>query len=153
MSSNLDADLQIIWSLLFHIVADVEKRISNHLFDYQLTPPQFYVLKTLYEHDAPCAIGEIARQHRLSQATMTGLVKRLENTDPPLVYRERSKDDRRSVLVYLTDAGKMRFMNVRRGLMKQVSDMLGVLDGDGRDLLINYASHYVSDVAKRFPIG
>ena len=80
----LNRDVAELWSVLFDIVTDGEKRLASHFEAHQLTPPQFYVLKTLSENDGACRIGDIARDHHLTSATMTGLVKRLESMDPPL---------------------------------------------------------------------
>ncbi len=151
MSGKLDQEMETLWTLLFRIVTDLEDRIASHMAAHQLTPPQFYVIKTLYEHDGRCAIGQIAREHHLTNATMTGLVKRLEKPDPPLVQRERSHLDRRSIDVILTDAGYKRFDDIRFDLMKQVKSMLSLLDDDGRQTLINYATYYTTFVIEQFP--
>jgi DNA-binding MarR family transcriptional regulator len=47
-------------------------------------------------------IGEIATEMSLSQATVTTIIDRLEKRG--LVYRERSKTDKRKVHAHLTDA-------------------------------------------------
>lgn len=153
MSVNLEDDIQVIWMLLFQIVADIEKRIAALIARHQLTPPQFYVLKTLMEHGGTCPIGQIAREHHLTNATMTGLVKRLESMEPPLVERERSDHDRRSIMVSLTDAGLGRFEDVRDELMNHVKEMVGLLDEQGRANLIEYASYYVMQVVQKFPVS
>jgi DNA-binding MarR family transcriptional regulator len=51
----------------------------------------------------PRRITELAAFERLAQPTMTQLVKRLEQDG--LLARERQADDRRVVLVHLTEAG------------------------------------------------
>lgn len=151
MSVELDHEMKTLWTLLFHIVTDIEDRIASHIATHQLTPPQFYVIKTLFEHDGRCAIGQIAREHHLTNATMTGLVKRLEKQEPPLVTREQSMIDRRSIDVILTDAGYERFDQIRIDLLQQVKAMLALLDDEGRQSLINYASYYVNFVMDQFP--
>ena len=153
MSVKLEEDIQVIWMLLFQIVADVEKRIAALIARHQLTPPQFYVLKTLMEHGGSCAIGQIAREHHLTNATMTGLVKRLENMQPPLVKRDQSDHDRRSIVVSMTDAGLGRFTDVRDELMNHVKEMVTFLDEQGRENLIEYASFYVMQVVHKFPVS
>jgi DNA-binding MarR family transcriptional regulator len=106
VNDELERDVTDFWMLAFKIVLDGEKRLTAQLAAHSLTPPQFYVLKTLVESGGQCPIGQIARQHQLTNATMTGLVKRLEAMSPPLVSRETSADDRRSVMVSLTPAGR-----------------------------------------------
>ena len=136
MDDDLDRDVAELWSLLFDIVADGEKRLASHFEAHQLTPPQFYVLKTLSENQGACRIGNIARDHHLTNATMTGLVKRLEAMQPPLVQRRRSPTDGRSVDVLLTDEGARRFAAVQQGLMEQLRAVFGLLpDAERRDII------------------
>ncbi|MCY4072547.1 MAG: MarR family transcriptional regulator [Chloroflexi bacterium] len=151
MAENLDRDVAELWSLLFDIVSDGEKRLASHFDAHQLTPPQFYVLKTLSENQGECRIGDIARDHHLTNATMTGLVKRLEAMDPPLVRRRRSATDGRSVDVILTDEGSRRFVEVQRGLMDQLRAVFGLLpDAERRDVIAK-VSLYFAIFSQQFP--
>jgi DNA-binding MarR family transcriptional regulator len=149
---DLDSDTFQFWSLLFEIVLDGEKRLAAQLAAHDLTPPQFYVMKTLAERGGRSPIGQIARAHHLTNATMTGLVKRLEAMDPPLVVREQSSADRRSVHVSLTASGQERFLAVQTDLLQQVRTLLGMLSADERQDLIRYLNRYVQVVAAHFPV-
>lgn len=151
MTDALDHDIQRLWVLLFEIVADMEKRLTAHFAAHDLTPPQFYVLKTLTERGGRCPIGEIARDHHLTNATMTGLVSRLETLG--LVSRERSPQDRRSVVVVLTAAGGARFAAVQVDLLAQVRAILSTVDAQSRRDIIYYVERYIQDVVQRFPPG
>lgn len=151
MEDSLDRDVAELWSLLFAIVTDGEKRLAGHFEAHQLTPPQFYVLKTLSENQGECRIGDIARDHHLTNATMTGLVKRLEAMDPPLVRRRRNTSDGRSVDVLLTEAGARRFLAVQRGLMRQLHVVFALLpDGERRDILAK-VRQYFAVFSRQFP--
>lgn len=152
LDEQLDQDVGQLWSLLFTIVLDVEKRLANYLAAHQLTPPQFYVLKTLAEHNGRCPIGEIARVHHLTNATMTGLVKRLEAIDPPLVMREQRESDRRSVDVVLTAEGMERFVAVQADLLQQVRVLFSLLGGAERRDLIGYLARYLQFMQTEFPV-
>ena len=65
-----------------------------------LTAPQILLLQAIRDkgHET---IGEIAADISLSQATVTTIIDRLEKRN--LVYRERSKEDKRKVHAFLTD--------------------------------------------------
>lgn len=152
MDNDLERDLGQLWSILFTIVLDGEKRLAAFLSAHELTPPQFYVLKTLAEHGGRCAIGEIARTHHLTNATMTGLVKRLEAFSPPLVQRDPSVDDRRSVQVSLTPAGEARFLAVQTDLLDQLRLMLTLVSREERQDLIRHLSRYVEFITEQFPV-
>lgn len=151
MDDNLDRDVAELWSLLFDIVSDGEKRLASHFDAQQLTPPQFYVLKTLSENQGECRIGDIARDHHLTNATMTGLVQRLEAMDPPLVRRRRSATDGRSVDVILTDEGSRRFVGVQRGLMDQLRAVFGLLPDKERRDVIAKVRLYFAIFSQQFP--
>jgi DNA-binding MarR family transcriptional regulator len=150
LSHELDQDIAQFWSLLFNIVLDGEKRFAAHMAAHDLTPPQFYVLKTLTERGGRCPIGEIARQHHLTNATMTGLVKRLEAMN--LVTRERNVEDLRSVYVILTSVGEERFQAVQVDLYNLLKAVLGLISQQERDQLMHFLARYVELVTQLFPV-
>jgi DNA-binding MarR family transcriptional regulator len=65
-----------------------------------LTAPQILLLQTIRDQ-GEVTIGEIANGMSLSQATVTTIMDRLEKRG--LVYRKRSKADKRKVHAHLTD--------------------------------------------------
>ncbi|TNC80392.1 MAG: transcriptional regulator [Oleiphilus sp.] len=65
-----------------------------------LTAPQILLLHTIRER-GEVTIGQLAEDMSLSQATVTTILDRLEKRQ--LVFRERSKEDKRKVHAYLTD--------------------------------------------------
>lgn len=71
--------------------------------DHGLTGPQYLTLKIVVERGSPTT-GEVAEAVHLSQATMTGIVDRLEAKG--LVRRSRSDRDRRKVRVEPTAAAE-----------------------------------------------
>jgi DNA-binding MarR family transcriptional regulator len=75
---------------------------------YVITPSQWGVLALLYDGDG-LTIGTISQRRGLDAPTVTGIVKRLEQSG--LVVRLHDRQDRRIVMVYLTDEGwdSMRF--------------------------------------------
>lgn len=73
-----------------------------------LTAPQILLLQTIRDK-GEVTIGELAKKISLSQATVTSILDRLEKRE--LVFRERSKEDKRKVHAYLTD----KAMDVLKG--------------------------------------
>lgn len=143
---TVEQDAERLFRMLFEVVQKGEKQLDVHLTRHGLTTPQFYVLNTLNESDGRLSIGKIARRHGLTHATMTGLIKRMEQMNPPLVQRETSKTDRRSVVVHLTEAGKARFMAVQDGLLAQVKLIFSLLPGPERQKLLDDLERYVGMV-------
>lgn len=152
MDDRLENDVSELWALVFRLVLDGEKLLSSQLAEHGLTPPQFYVLKTLSEHGGHCPIGQIARLHGLTNATMTGLVKRLEASEPPLVERTTNRDDRRSVNVMLTEAGTARFFAVQETLMQQLRVVLSLIPADERANILDELRRYVTLITATFPV-
>ena len=84
---------------LRRIIRAVDLYSRSLIQKYRLTGPQLVVLKAIADGH-PSSIGEIARAVHLSQATVTGILDRLESRE--LVTRTRSLDDRRRVIVSLS---------------------------------------------------
>lgn len=68
-----------------------------------LTGPQLVILQEI-AHMGEANMGKIAQAVSLSQATVTGILKRMEERG--LLVRQRSQHDKRQVLVSITDNGK-----------------------------------------------
>jgi DNA-binding MarR family transcriptional regulator len=146
VDSQLDQDVAQLWAMLFAIVLDGEKRLAENLAEHGLTVPQFYVLKTLSEHDGRMGIGQLARAHGLTNATMTGLVNRLEAMEPPLVARETNTADRRAVYVVLTAAGSERFNAVQVSLLDQLRAVFSLIPAEERRKLLDDLGRYAGMV-------
>ncbi|MBW1699510.1 MAG: MarR family transcriptional regulator [Deltaproteobacteria bacterium] len=69
------------------------------LRNYGLTGPQLYILQEL-TNQGEMSIGELAKAICLGQATVTGILTRLEKQK--LITRRRCKQDKRRVLVKTT---------------------------------------------------
>ncbi len=70
---------------------------------YIVTPPQWGVISLLHETDG-LTVGTISQRRGLDAPTITGIVRRLEQSG--LVERRHSHEDRRVVEVYLTPEGQ-----------------------------------------------
>jgi DNA-binding MarR family transcriptional regulator len=75
------------------------KLAANH----KLTTPQLICLRQLMQH-GPLLPSLLAREISLSQATVTGIIDRLEKRG--LVQRRRDQPDRRQVRIHLTEEGQ-----------------------------------------------
>ena len=70
-----------------------------------ITPGQMSVLYTLYNGDG-ITITELSKKCYLDNSTLTGVIDRLEKSG--LVLRKEHPDDRRQLLIYLTDTAKAK---------------------------------------------
>ncbi|WP_339727451.1 MarR family transcriptional regulator [uncultured Gimesia sp.] len=73
-----------------------------------LTAPQLASLQTIARMQ-PITVGALAKSIHLSQATMTGILSRLEARN--LVSRSRRGTDKRTVVVELTEEGRAVLKN------------------------------------------
>jgi DNA-binding MarR family transcriptional regulator len=112
------------------------KKLNN---SHQVTLPQLNVLLELH-NQGPLPLSTIAKRIMVERSTVTGIVDRLVHKS--LVKRVRNSQDRRFVMVGLTDMGKRfatsappsippRFVNSLRNLpiedLKQIVECLSKL--------------------------
>jgi DNA-binding MarR family transcriptional regulator len=106
----------------------------QHEKKYVVTPPQWGVLIQLIEQDGQ-AIGTLSQKRAIDPPTMTGIVRRLEQSG--LVERRHDREDRRLVKVYLTAEGRdiMQYLPDAalsfNGVMVQ-----GFSEAEQRDMLV-----------------
>lgn len=108
---------------------------SRHLLDAcGLTGPQLSVLKAAATLDLATA-GAIARTVRISGATTTGILSRLEKRG--LVQRVRGESDRRTVRVDVTEAGHAALDAAPSLLQDRFRDELGTLEDWERSMILS----------------
>ncbi len=101
MSNALPLEEQVI-AALRRITRAIDLHSRLLLQENGLTIPQLAALQAI-QRLQPITVGALARGIHLGQATVTGILGRLENRG--LVSRTRGDLDRRSVVVQLTDDG------------------------------------------------
>jgi len=103
--------------------------LDRTIGDLRLTQAEAHVLVALSEH-GPMPIGALHREFGHKPSTLTNVVDGLERRD--LVMREKNPDDRRSVLIRLTDPG----IDVAGRVIAALTDLQEKLSAavSGRDL-------------------
>lgn len=96
-----DATSMQVMAALRRIIRAIDLHSRSLVQRYGLTGPQLVVLKELVEV-SPRTVSELAAAVNLSQATVTGILDRLERKD--MVLRRRDSDDKRKVMVSPTPA-------------------------------------------------
>lgn len=92
------------------------------LADLGLTYPQYLVMLVLWEGDG-LTVKALGDRLMLDSGTLTPLLKRLEAAG--ILRRERSREDERQVMLYLTEAGE-----ALREKGRCVPDAMGCVIGD-----------------------
>jgi DNA-binding MarR family transcriptional regulator len=124
VSNPLTTEEQILVALR-RIIRAVDLH-SRQLVDRAgLTGPQLVLLRAAARLRKPTA-GELARDIHLSQATVTGILDRLEKRS--LIERVRNGHDRRSIFVQITPQGEAQLKSAPSGLQEQFLQELGELE-------------------------
>lgn len=103
-----DAALSM-WVKLARAYATFNRETVKDIRRYGLTQPQFGALECL-GHLGPMTIGELSRKMLVSGGNMTCVVDNLEKEG--LVRRQHSDEDRRAVIVTLTEKGTALFQDI-----------------------------------------
>lgn len=98
------------------IIQSIDLNSKSLIKRVGLTGPQLTILQEIINR-GEVSVGEVAEAISLSQATVTGILERMENRG--LLTRRRSEIDRRKVLVKGTDAGK-HLLKTAPPLMQEV---------------------------------
>ena len=88
---------------LRRIIRAIDLHSRNLVQRFGLTGPQLVVLKELMDR-SPRSVSELAAAVNLSQATVTGILDRLDRKE--MIVRVRDSKDRRRVMVSPTEAAQ-----------------------------------------------
>lgn len=98
---------------------------SKHLQSkHQMTAPQLLCFTTIVEK-GPMTLANISTEVGLSSSTLVGIIDRLEKKD--LVIRERSRVDRRQVLISATKNGQAYYKKAPESLQDKLMNSLDEL--------------------------
>src|SRR4051812_6844652 len=90
---------------LFRTSDRLQHRFARFFAGYDITSSQYNILRILRGEGRPMQCMEIAERTITVVPGITGLIDRLEKKTPPLVARERSRQDRRVIYVSITQSG------------------------------------------------
>ena len=108
---------------------------------YGLSGPQVLLMKDLLRHPRR-SVGELTRDLHSSQATVTGIIARLEKRG--LVTRERGERDKRQVFVSLTEQGQKLAANAPSLLGEKFLQRFEKLDTWERTQILSTLQRVVS---------
>ncbi len=86
----------------------------------------------------PLRVRDLSKIMRVSSPTMTQHINSLE--EQGFVRREQSKDDRREVLLVLTDKGSEELAAHRSAMDQNIRDLIGTIGADGAEMLYKLLS-------------
>lgn len=129
-----DVDVSPLGSLsrLSRLAKHLDRARREAFAAHELEVWEFDVLAALRRQGRPYELspGELIRQTLSTSGTMTNRVNRLEARG--LVQRQPNTDDRRGVLVRLTDAGRLRVQDALADLLGFERRVLAAIAPDER---------------------
>ena len=104
--------------------------LSKELVRGRLSFPQFLLLSFLAQEEEPLTMTEVARRMKHTTAAATGLVDRLEKLS--LITRKQGPEDRRKVLVVISDKGHAMVQEIRQDMIQNLLRLMEHLDENER---------------------
>lgn len=113
----------------------IMKKIGPELSKLEegLTPPQFFVLNLLKEKQR--TVTEIAELIQVQPSAITAILDRMHKSG--LILRERNEDDRRVVVVQITEKGEEVFVKSKKKRLSVMTHYLSYLEKEDMELLLN----------------
>jgi DNA-binding MarR family transcriptional regulator len=133
MATGIELEDLIVASIR-RIVRAVDLHSRHLVEEHGVTAPQLATLAGA-QRLGPVAIGALARAVHLSQPTVSGILDRLEERG--LARRERSDQDRRSVVVQVTEKGEQILQESPSLLQDRFREELSRLEGWERYWLLS----------------
>jgi DNA-binding MarR family transcriptional regulator len=140
--SNLHADIVEMERLTLQMGWTMHKHQTQQLKAYNLTMPQFMILRALQRLDMGCTMSELGEAAMQVPATVTGIIDRLE--EQALVSREPNPTDRRSYHIILTEAGKALLQAIDAQRQQNISSVFQDIPEEQRKLLLTFLQQYMS---------
>ena len=124
VKNSVGYDVQVLSSLrkIIRFVEMYSKKLSS---SHRVTGPQLICLLTIDENQ-PVTATQIAKNVHLSPSTVVGVLDRLE--EKGFVRRERDRNDRRRIQLYVTDEGRELAQSAPSPLQDKLSEAFSTLD-------------------------
>ncbi|CAN5473399.1 MarR family transcriptional regulator [soil metagenome] len=108
-----------------------ESSVSSSANDLRLSLRQLSALSMI--EDEVTTLGDVAKRLHVTPAVVTGLIDRLERRG--YVQRINSTDDRRRVMLTLTESGRAASLSATAGLAAQLEQSLVKLDSEDLQII------------------
>lgn len=113
------------WIALDRVHSLMSRQIQATMTAHDVTRPQYSVLRLLLE-EGPQTANALSTQMGVTPGNLTGVVDRLEAAG--LVGRQRDPQDRRCIVLSLTEGGERKARAIIPGIRGRVRDLFAALD-------------------------
>ena len=130
----VDADAAELYELAYQLSHLARRQMHAALAAFNLTMPQFSVLKCILSHQNNISVSALAEATHQVLPTITGILNRLEERD--LVVRRRSPTDRRTQLISITPPAENILIEFSQRNRAQMSVLLTKISPEERRFLL-----------------
>jgi len=124
---NETADAERLADFILFTQRSCILNLSSELNKEKLSFPQFFLLAYLSSEEF-LAMSDIANKMGHSTAAATGLVDRLEKLN--FVERKQAADDRRKIMVRITNDGISMVAKMRKEIASNISTVMSEMDSE-----------------------
>lgn len=130
---EVDASPMYVLARMMRLNMQINKDLSANFAKFGLATGDFDVLATLRRSGEPYALRptELTRSSMLTSGTMTSRLDKLEKLG--LVCRNPNPEDRRALMIHLTDKGRSLVEEAAAAHFEMEAEMLKVLDQQDRE--------------------
>ena len=133
-SPELDEEAFRLIRALVHSGKITEGRLDGTLGSSCLSATRFMALRCIGQAEEPLSLGQLAEQMAFVKSNVTQLIDRLEAEH--LVRRIHHPEDRRCILVELTDDGRRQYNEGQQTIQPLGSDLTKIYSVGERRLLV-----------------
>ncbi|GGR14986.1 MarR family winged helix-turn-helix transcriptional regulator [Deinococcus ruber] len=113
------------WIALDRVHSLMSRQLQNTMTDYDVTRPQYSVLRLLLE-SGPQTANALSSSMGVTPGNLTGVIDRLEAGG--YLARQRDPSDRRCIYLSLTPAGEHKAREIIPGIRGTVASFFAALD-------------------------
>ena len=125
-----------LWLRLLTCSSLIEKKLRDELrLSFDMTLPRFDFLSQLERAPDGLTMGELSKRMMVSGGNISGIAAQL--VDEGLIDRCQVPNNRRTFIVTLTQKGRNEFETIAKAHERWVIEMLGQLDQDDVNQLMN----------------
>ena len=145
-SPDLQVDIKEMERITLQMGWATHKQQTQKLKAFNLTMPQFMILRALQRLDTGCTMTELGTAAMQVPATVTGIIDRLE--EQSLVCRQPNPSDRRSYQIVLTAEGLSLLQKIDEQRRQKIASVFQDVSREERKLLLRFLQQYLNAVMK-----
>lgn len=138
---QLQADVAEMERVTLRMSWAAHRTQAQRLKEFNLTMPQFMVLRALQRLAPGCTMTELGEAAIQVPATVTGIIDRLEQNN--LVSRQPNPSDRRSYHILLTSAGQTLLHQIDEERRQGIAILFQNMPVEHRQLLLGFMHSYI----------